>query len=65
LPIEDDVHVSVFVVGGGPAGLTASLQLSRLGIRSMLVERREGTSDLPKAQHLNQRTMEIFDLWPR
>jgi 2,4-dichlorophenol 6-monooxygenase len=28
----------------------------------MLVERREGTSDLPKAQHLNQRTMEIFDL---
>jgi 2,4-dichlorophenol 6-monooxygenase len=26
------------------------------------VERREGTSDLPKAQHLNQRTMEILDV---
>jgi 2,4-dichlorophenol 6-monooxygenase len=53
--------IPVLIVGGGPAGLTASLLLSRLGIRSLLVERREGTSDLPKAQHLNQRTMEIFD----
>jgi 2,4-dichlorophenol 6-monooxygenase len=52
----------VLIVGGGPAGLTASLLLSGLGVRSLLVERREGTSDLPKAQHLNQRTMEIFDV---
>ena len=59
---EDQANVPVLIVGGGPAGLTASLLLSRLGIRSLLVERREGTSDLPKAQHLNQRTMEIFDV---
>jgi 2,4-dichlorophenol 6-monooxygenase len=61
VPDEHD-NVPVLIVGGGPAGLSASLLLSRLGIRSLLVERREGTSDLPKAQHLNLRTMEIFDV---
>jgi 2,4-dichlorophenol 6-monooxygenase len=58
---EDHEHIPVLIVGGGPAGLTASLLLSRLGITSLLVERRDGTSDLPKAHILNQRTMEIFD----
>jgi 2,4-dichlorophenol 6-monooxygenase len=59
---EDHEHIPVLIVGGGPGGLTASLLLSRLGIRSLLVERREGTSELPKAHILNQRTMEIFDV---
>jgi len=59
---EDQEYVPVLVVGGGPGGLTASLLLSGLGVRSLLVERREGTSELPKAHILNQRTMEIFDV---
>ena len=59
---EDHEYTPVLIVGGGPGGLTASLLLSRLGIRSILVERREGTSELPKAHILNQRTMEIFDV---
>ena len=59
---EDHEHIPVLIVGGGPGGLTASLLLSRLGIRSLLVERREGTSELPKAHILNQRTMEILDV---
>ena len=53
-------HVPVLIVGGGPVGLTASLLLSRLGIRSLLVERHPGTAIHPKARGINARTMEIF-----
>ncbi|MFF2375252.1 FAD-dependent monooxygenase [Streptomyces xiamenensis] len=55
-----DEDVPVLIVGGGGCGLTASLFLSDLGIRHLLVERRESTSVLPRAHYLNQRTMEIF-----
>jgi 2,4-dichlorophenol 6-monooxygenase len=51
----------VLIVGGGGAGLTASMLLARLGVEHVLVSARPGTSDLPKAHVLNQRTMEIFD----
>ncbi|MEU0883387.1 FAD-dependent monooxygenase [Lentzea sp. NPDC005914] len=50
----------VLIVGGGGAGLTASILLSQLGIDTLLVNARPGTSALPKAHYLNQRTMEIF-----
>src|ERR1700751_3642200 len=52
--------VPVLIVGGGGAGLTASILLSRLGIETLLVSRYPETSRLPKAHILNQRTMEIF-----
>jgi 2,4-dichlorophenol 6-monooxygenase len=53
-------HVPVLIVGGGGAGLTASILLSKLGIESLLVSRYPQTSIQPKAHILNQRTMEIF-----
>ena len=53
-------EVPVLIVGGGPVGLTASLLLSRLGIKSLLVERHPGTAIHPKARGINARTMEIF-----
>jgi putative polyketide hydroxylase len=52
--------IPVLIIGGGPVGLTASLLLSRLGIRSLLVERHPGTAIHPKARGINARTMEIF-----
>ena len=52
--------VPVLIVGGGAAGLTASMLLSQLGVETLLVERHPGTSHLPKAHILNQPTMEIF-----
>jgi putative polyketide hydroxylase len=52
--------VDVLIAGGGPVGLTASIQLSRLGVSSLLVERHPGTSIHPKARGINTRTMEIF-----
>jgi 2-polyprenyl-6-methoxyphenol hydroxylase-like FAD-dependent oxidoreductase len=53
-------EVPVVIVGGGPVGLTASILLSRLGVRSLLVERHPGTAVHPKARGINARTMEVF-----
>ncbi|HWB52100.1 MAG TPA: FAD-dependent monooxygenase [Stellaceae bacterium] len=53
-------EVPVLIVGGGPVGLTASILLSKFGIRSLLVERHPGTAILPKARGINARTMEMY-----
>lgn len=50
----------VLIVGGGGAGLTASMLLSHLGVESYLVSSLPTTSLLPKAHILNQRAMEIM-----
>ena len=53
-------EVPVLIVGGGPVGLTASILLSRQGIKSLLVERHPGTAILPKARGINARSMEMY-----
>ena len=53
--------VDVLIVGGGGAGLTASMLLSNLGVDHLLVSALPTTSVLPKAHVLNQRTMEILE----
>jgi 2,4-dichlorophenol 6-monooxygenase len=54
------IKVPVLIVGGGGCGLTSSIFLSALGVDHLLVERHPGTSVLPRAHYLNQRTMEIL-----
>ena len=54
------IETPVLICGGGGAGLSLSVFLSAQGIASILVERHETTSNLPKAHYMNQRTMEIF-----
>ncbi len=54
------IETPVLICGGGGSGLSLSVFLSAQGIESMLVERHDSTSNLPKAHYLNQRTMEIF-----
>ncbi|HEU5270736.1 MAG TPA: FAD-dependent monooxygenase [Jatrophihabitans sp.] len=54
------IEIPVLVVGGGPVGLSTGLFLGRHGISSMLVEKRDGTSLLPRAPGLQARTMELF-----
>jgi 2,4-dichlorophenol 6-monooxygenase len=55
-----DIEVPVLIVGGGGCGLSSSIFLSAAGVDHLLVERHAGTSDLPKAHYLNQRTMEVL-----
>ena len=55
-----DEQVEVLIVGGGGAGLTASMLLARLGVDALLVSAQAETSRLPKAHVLNQRAMEIM-----
>jgi putative polyketide hydroxylase len=54
------IDIPVLISGGGPVGLMASLLLSRLGVRSLLVERHPSTAITPKARGINARTMEVF-----
>jgi putative polyketide hydroxylase len=55
-----DEHVPVLITGGGIAGLSAALFLTRLGVRPVLVERHPSTSILPQARAFNPRSMEIY-----
>lgn len=54
------IDVPVLIVGGGPVGLTLSILLSRLGVDSLLVERRASPTTHPQAHFINNRTMEVF-----
>jgi 2,4-dichlorophenol 6-monooxygenase len=56
----NNLQVPVLIVGGGGAGLTASMLLSQLGVEHLLVSALPTTSILPKAHVLNQKTMEIL-----
>ena len=50
----------VLIVGGGGAGLTASMLFTGLDVESLLVNATPTTSRQPKAHVLNQRAMEIL-----
>jgi 2,4-dichlorophenol 6-monooxygenase len=53
-------NTTVAIVGAGPAGLSAAIQLAQRGIDAVLLERRSDTSHLPRAHLINVRTMEVF-----
>ncbi len=50
----------VLVIGAGPTGMIAALCLARYGIKSVLIERREGIQTHPKAHELSARSIEIL-----
>ena len=51
----------VVVVGAGPTGLTLAGDLAAAGVRTVLLERRSGTSNLTRAFAVHARTMELLD----
>jgi len=53
----------VLVVGGGPAGLAAAVELARHGVPALLVERRLLLSSHPRATVLSLRSMELMRGW--
>ncbi|MGW1279612.1 FAD-dependent monooxygenase [Streptomyces tsukubensis] len=52
--------VPVLVVGAGPVGMVAALELARHGVRSVLVDRELGTTGHPKLDFVNSRSMELL-----
>jgi putative polyketide hydroxylase len=53
----------VVIAGAGPAGLAAAISLARLGVETMLVERRAELSSLPRATVVSLRSMELVRSW--
>src|ERR1700722_8468474 len=53
-------EVPVLISGCGPVGLMMSILLSRQGIDNIVLEKRAGVSDLPRARGICVRTVEIL-----
>ncbi|GAA1881002.1 FAD-dependent monooxygenase [Asanoa iriomotensis] len=52
--------VPVLIVGAGPVGMVAALALARHGVPSVLVDQSFETSDHPKLDYVNARSMEFL-----
>jgi putative polyketide hydroxylase len=61
--MKDTAGDRVIVVGAGPVGLGAALELARCGVRSVLIEKHDATSWHPKTRNFNTRTMEVARGW--
>lgn len=57
---QGTVQTDVLIVGSGPAGGSAALFLSSLGISNIMITKYRWTANTPRAHITNQRTMEIF-----
>jgi len=59
-PTAAVVETDVLIVGSGPAGASAALFLSALGVANTMITKYRWTANTPRAHITNQRTMEIF-----
>jgi len=53
----------VLIVGGGPVGLSAAIELGRRGIRTIVIEQNERVGQQPRAKTTNVRSMEHMRRW--
>ncbi len=55
--------IPVLIAGGGPVGLALAIELGMAGIPCIVVERRDGTINIPKMSGLSIRSMEFNRRW--
>ncbi|CZR66563.1 uncharacterized protein PAC_16464 [Phialocephala subalpina] len=58
LTVRDEV--TVLIIGGGPTGLLSAALLSRLGIKSLIIERHKTRLTAPKAHAIGPRSFDIL-----
>jgi putative polyketide hydroxylase len=63
MPFANSDDVPVLVIGAGPAGLAAAIELTRHDIPCLLIERRTQLSSHPRATVLSLRSMELVRAW--
>jgi 2-polyprenyl-6-methoxyphenol hydroxylase-like FAD-dependent oxidoreductase len=51
----------VLIVGAGPTGLTAALELSRMGVSVRLIDKRKAPATTSRAIGVQARTLELFE----
>ena len=51
----------VLIVGAGPTGLTAALELSRMSVAVRLIDKREAPATTSRAIGVQARTLELFE----
>lgn len=56
----DDSVLPVLIVGAGPVGLVLSILLTKLGVKTTIIEKNKDFSRHPQAHFINNRSMEIF-----
>jgi 2-polyprenyl-6-methoxyphenol hydroxylase-like FAD-dependent oxidoreductase len=51
----------VLIVGAGPTGLTAALELSRMGVAVRVIDKREAPATTSRALGVQARTLKLFE----
>jgi len=53
---------TIMIIGAGPCGLTAALELSRRGFQPRIIDKEDGPTPLSKAVGVSPRSLEILEL---
>ena len=56
----ENTSETVLIIGAGPAGMMAAIELSRFGILVRLIERTTKPADTSRAVTIQPRTLELF-----
>ncbi|MGF1479317.1 MAG: FAD-dependent monooxygenase [Cyanophyceae cyanobacterium] len=59
--MKTTLKTDVIIIGAGPTGLSLAVQLIRYGIDFVIIDRKEGITDLSKALVVHARTLEIYE----